>query len=285
MARKRTIVGLGEALLAEYPDREEPAGLALLIPRYAVLLGHVGIAISRLGQDPAAQELIAQLRVLGVDVTHLQSDPDLATGRWLVRSTGAETFHSLDSEAAFDNLQWDFDLADVAQQTDAVVYGALARRTGQARSVSDRFLAECKFALRVFDLTNRPDDQLDRSRAMSGLKYANTLVVDDFARNVLLPGGVDQPQREAAVELLGLGNLTLVVIAQPGEPMVVHSAESSWSGHAHRREAHEASIVALLHGVLAGWDVQAAVGLADRLAGHILKHPGEPPPQELLRQC
>ena len=105
MARKRTIVGLGEALLAEHPDREEPAGLALLVPRYAVLLGHEGIAISRLGQDPAAQELIAQLQVLGVDVTHLQSDPDLATGRWFVRSNGAETFHSLDSEAAFDNLQ------------------------------------------------------------------------------------------------------------------------------------------------------------------------------------
>ena len=120
---------------------------------------------------------------------------------------------------------------------------------------------------------------------MSGLKFANALVVDDFARNVLVPGGVDKPQREAAIELLRLGNLTLVVIAQPGQPMVVHSAESSWSGRAHRHEAHEASIVALLHGVLAGWDVQAAVSLADRLAGHILKHPGEPPPQELMRQC
>ncbi|MHC4128850.1 MAG: hypothetical protein ACYSUA_11905, partial [Planctomycetota bacterium] len=142
MARKRVIVGIGEALLAEYPDREEPAGLAALVPIQAVLLGHEGIAISRLGQDRAADALLSGLRERGVDVSHLQSDPDLATGRLVIRALGGATL--LDAHAAYDQLQWDFDLADIAQGADAVVFGALIMRSGQARSAVDRFLDECK---------------------------------------------------------------------------------------------------------------------------------------------
>ncbi|MHC4414184.1 MAG: carbohydrate kinase family protein [Planctomycetota bacterium] len=283
MARRRVIVSIGEAILAEHPDREEPAGLALLVPKYAVLLGHEGIAISRVGQDRAADELIRQLRAVGVDVTHIQNDPDLATGRLLVRSLGGK--HGLDSLAAFDSLQWDFDLADVAQRADAVVFGALARRSGQARSTSDRFLAECTLALRVFDLTNRPGQEYDRRSALSGLGFAEALIIDKHAVNDLLPSAGDKPPRKAATELIRASNLTFVLAAEPGEPLVIHTAESSWQGHdPHRREAHEACVVGLLHGVLAGWDLRASLELAERMGRHALQHPGEPPPEEVLQR-
>ncbi|MEE8155291.1 MAG: hypothetical protein V3T53_10105, partial [Phycisphaerales bacterium] len=75
MPRPRVIVAIGEALLAEFPDREEPAGLALLVPLYAKLLGHTGIAISRLGQDATAERLLALLQSQQIDASHLQSDP------------------------------------------------------------------------------------------------------------------------------------------------------------------------------------------------------------------
>ena len=63
MARRRTIVGIGEALLAEHPDREEPAGLAPLVAINAILLGHRGLAISRLGQDDASVVLCCEWRI------------------------------------------------------------------------------------------------------------------------------------------------------------------------------------------------------------------------------
>jgi fructokinase len=170
MARQRVIAGIGEVLLAEYPDREEPVGLAALVPIHAVLAGHEGIAISRLGQDRAGNCLVSELRERGVDVSHLQTDPDLATGRVLIRALGGTSV--VDAHAAYDQLQWDFDLADVAQGVDAVVYGALIRRSGQARSAIDRFLDECKTALRVFDITDRPGQDRNRNHALSGLEYA-----------------------------------------------------------------------------------------------------------------
>ena len=148
--------------------------------------------------DPV--ETARSLRERGVDVSHLQSDPDLATGRLVIRALGGATL--LDAHAAYDQLQWDFDLADIAQGADAVVFGALIMRSGQARSAVDRFLDECKAALRVFDLTNRPEPELSRGHTLSGLRHAEVAVVDDFAIQMLLPGAGDRPPQDAIPEIL-----------------------------------------------------------------------------------
>ncbi|MHC4218001.1 MAG: carbohydrate kinase family protein [Planctomycetota bacterium] len=283
MTRPRSIVAIGEALLAEHPDREDPAGLAALIPIQAVLAGHEGITISRLGQDRAADVLMNGLRERGVDVGHLQSDPDLATGRLVMRALGAATL--LDAHAAYDQLQWDFDLADVAQGVDAVVYGAVIRRSGQARSAVDRFLDECKSALRVFDLTNRSGPDLNRSHAQSGLEYAEVAVVDEPAVEALLPGSGGKPLPEVVPELLRVGHLELALVAQDGRPPAAYTAKSSCTGAIeHHRDTHEASIVGFMHGILAGWDIEASLDLAQRMAGHAREHPGQPVPQALLQR-
>jgi sugar/nucleoside kinase (ribokinase family) len=283
MARRRVIVGIGEALLAEHPDREEPAGLAALVPVQAVLLGHDGIAISRLGQDRAADALVSGLRERGVDVSHLQSDPDLATGRLVTRALGGATL--LDAHAAYDQLQWDFDLTDVAQGADAVVFGALIMRSGQARSAVERFLDDCKATLRIFDLTNRPESELNRGHTLSGLEHAEVAVVDDFALKSLLPAANGKPPQDVVPELLRLGRLDLVLVAQEGRPPSAHTAESSCTGASpHRRDTHEAAIVGFLHGALGGWGVAASLDLAQRVARYALEHPGQPAPAELLQR-
>jgi fructokinase len=283
MARRRVIIGIGEAVLAEYPDREEPAGLAALVPMHAALLGHEGIAISRLGQDRTADVLIAALRERGVGVAQLQSDPDLATGRLVIRALGEPTL--VDAHAAYDQLQWDFDLADVAQGADAVVFGALIRRSGQARSALDRFLDECKTAVRVFDLTNRSGPELNRNQTLSGLQHAEAAVVDACAIGSLLPGAGDKPQQDAARELLRLGDLKLALMTEDGSPPAVHTADSSFTGASPcHRDTHEALVVGFLHGVLAGWDLEASLDLAQRVAKQAQEHPGQSVPEELLQR-
>ena len=127
MARQRVIIGIGEAVLCEYPDRVEPGGLAVLCAMHATRLGHRGVPISRIGQDKAADDLTRQLRERGLNVDHIQSDPDLATGRLIIRTMAGKPRRTLTPRAAFDNLQWDFDLVDVAQTADGVVFGTLVR--------------------------------------------------------------------------------------------------------------------------------------------------------------
>ncbi|MHC4106923.1 MAG: carbohydrate kinase family protein [Planctomycetota bacterium] len=283
MARQRVIVGIGESLVRESPAGEDPAGLAVLVPLYAARLGHVGIPISRIGQDETANTLLERLRTLEIDTSHLQTDPDLATGRLIIRSIGGKTVSTLDTRAAFDNLQWDFDLADVAQVADAAVFGALATRGGQTRSVVNRFLTECKTAVRLCDLTNRTGDELDREAVGSTLQGADAVIADRAALEALLPAARGKPTREAALELIRAHGLTFVVIADPSQPLIIHTKEQAWEdAETHATEAHEAAVVGLLHGILAGRDFPACLELASRIARHALAHPCGPVPQELL---
>jgi len=280
MVRSRVIVGVGEAFLAETSDREVPAGLALLVPMHAVLLGHTGIAVSRLGQDPPAELLLSALRDRGVDVEHLQSDPDLATARARLSDNGE--VDRLDPHAAFDNLQWDFDLQDVAQRADAVVFGALARRSGQTRSATDRLLEECSRAVRIFDTTGCTSDDRNRTHVLSGLSHASVLVVDDVSLGLIQPGAAERSSREAAHDLLHQG-LDVVLIAQEGRPLAVQTTSIFLETElAHQRRSHRASVTGFLHGTLSGWDANASMELAQRMARHELEHPQQPPPPEWL---
>jgi len=276
MVRTRVIVGVGEAFLAETNDREVPGGLALVVPMHAVLLGHTGIAISRVGQDSSAELLVGALRDHGVDVEHVQSDPDLATARARLSDNGG--VDRLDPHAAFDNLQWDFDLQDVAQRADAVVFGVVARRSGQARSATDRFLDECSRAVRVFDTTGCTGDDQDRAHVLSGLRHAGVVVVDDASLGLIQPGAAQR----AASDLLQPG-LDVVLVAQEGRPLAACTTSTCQETDLpHQRRAHGATLAGFVHGTLAGWDVKASIQLAQRMAQHELEHPGQSPPPEWL---
>jgi len=279
MARQRVFVGIGEALLCEYPDRVEAGGLAVRFARHAVQLGHMGVAVSRLGQDSAADELLRQLRELGIRLDALQSDPDLATGRLIVKSIAGKTSRTLTSRAAFDNLQWDFDLVDTAQQADAVLFGSLARREGQSRSIIKRFLAECLSAVRVFDMTNRAHETIDRVEARTGLEFADGLIADAHALKALAPGWNGRDVRQALLEIMRGSNLAFVVSLERGdctETMTAHTSGQSWrAAGPYPAAQHEAAIAGLLHGVANGWDFPKSLDAAIRVADHAAKKPGE----------
>lgn len=283
MARQRTIIGLGEALLVEHPDRAEPAGLASLVALQAVRLGHVGVAVSRIGQDRAAEELLKLLEDGGVDTTHIQRDPDLPTGRVIERAIGGRIARYLESRAAFDNLQSDFDLEDVGQQADAVVYGMLTRRGGQTRSEENRFLAACRAAVKVFDLTNRAEAP-NRGQAMSGLEHADAVIVDQVAIDSIMPGWGSAPLRDAALHLLREAGLSLVLTVEEREgkaTLTAHTAdEAAGATVPAPRPAFIASIDAFLHGVLGGQRYEAALEFAQRVGEHVDAHGDEPIPEE-----
>jgi sugar/nucleoside kinase (ribokinase family) len=181
---------------------------------------------------------------------------------------------------AFDNLQWDFDLSDVAQQTDAVVFGALARRSGQTRSTIDRFLAECTAAMKIFDLTG--GHRLERATALPALRSVDAAVADLRAIRALVPGAADAVPRDATLQLIRSTNISFVLLVGDGTP-TVHTMQAAHEGHtALEPGQHEATVAALAHGVLSGWNLDEALRLADRFARHRRDHPDEPAPTSMV---
>jgi sugar/nucleoside kinase (ribokinase family) len=286
MARQRTIVGLGETLLVEYSDRSVVEGLAARVAIHAVRLGHRGVVVSRIGQDAPAAELRRLLDEFGVDTALIQQDPDLPTARVIVRPIGPRLERHREERAAFDNLQADFDLVDIAQATDAVVYGLLTRRSGQTRSEENRFLAACGAALRVFDLTNRLDDTIDRGQAWTGLEHADAAVVDSTALAGVLPGQSDASDREAALALMREASLAFVVFlgrSTPSRRAMVQSAEEAAEATIPAEgDAQTAFLVALLHGVLGGKLLAQATEVGEHVAQHAVERAGEAVPRQWL---
>ncbi len=284
MTRQRSIVGIGEALLVETPEGVSVGGIAMDVALQAHRAGHIGVPISRIGQDPPANELLTMLTADEIDPAHIQSDPDLKTGRLVIRRLGGEQLRRLDPRAAFDNLQWDFDLEDVAQQADAAVFGLLGCRDGQARSVHDRFLSECTAAIRVCDCTNTdPDCDDNRGIALSMLRVAEVAVVDDASIRQIVPGSGDD-RRDAATALLREGDLTMVAFVQAKQPIELHTAAQCAVGTSDQPSTGRvATLVAMLHGLLAGWDTPEVVRCMERVTTYTNEQPAARIPDDVLQ--
>lgn len=205
MPQSRVIVGLGEAALVEGDDAPRPGGLACDVALAAVALGHRGVVVSRVGQDERGRTLLASLERAGAGIRYVQADPDLPTGRFRAREDGRPQPRTAEG-AAFDQLQWDFDLEDLARETDVACFGPFAWRSGQARSESLRFLDLAAAGCRIVDLANRPiadGETVDLLRAHStpALAIACGAVVDGPAVRTVLH------DREAAADAAGLARL------------------------------------------------------------------------------
>lgn len=213
MPRERVIVSIGEALLSERRGNVEPGGLAMNYAQAAAKAGFRGAAVSRIGQDESGEQLLQLARERDIDVEHVQSDPDLPTARLLTRTVAGQSVSILTANAAFDNLQWDFDLIDLAQRAEAVFFGQLARRNGQAKSVIKQFLLECSgggAAMRVFDLTNRGGDAVDRAAAWTGLEFCEVLISDARGLSALAPTAAGNVEA-AAKEVLRATGVKVVI--------------------------------------------------------------------------
>ena len=285
MPRTLTIVSAGEALLDESGPQAMPSGLALSAAMHAVRLGHIGVAVSRVGQDDAARALLEAARQARIDVEHIQSDPDLPTGRrWLGMLAGRRRMQ-IDARAAFDNLQWDHDLVDLAMRAHVIVTGAFARRSGQTRAEIDRFVSEARTALKVFDLVNRDEVRFDRREQLAMLELADGVVIDAHAAAALAPSRRGTSLPDAARDVLREFRLQFVIALSDGAA-AVHIVTSSELAQtelpAGCGDQHELVVIALLHFLAHGCEIGVCADRAARVVEQVLAKPNDAPPKSLL---
>lgn len=187
MTQQFTMAGVGEAVLAVNADRTTITGVAVEAALMAVQQGHRGVVVSRVGQDKSGDDLQRRCQHAGLEVGHLQADPDLATGRRVTRRFGTQERHSVDDWAAYDNLQWDFDLEDLTQRIDAVVCGGHALRGGQTRSTIERFLDSCSGAACFLVITDEDAPKDHRGDLQQVLGLVHGVCLDRGALAVLWP--------------------------------------------------------------------------------------------------
>ena len=122
------IVGIGEILWDIFPDgRKVLGGAPFNFVFHCHQLGHAATIVSRVGNADLGRELRACILELGLSDELIQTDPKLATGtvRVVVDRSGQPTY-TIDTEAAWGNLEWTDTLAVLSREAVALCHGTLA---------------------------------------------------------------------------------------------------------------------------------------------------------------
>jgi fructokinase len=90
-------------------------------------LGHEAAIVSRVGKDDLGKELLARVRELGLSDEFIQTDKKLPTGTVSVSVDKAgQPTYSIDTNAAWGNLEWTPGLVSLTHETVALCHGTLA---------------------------------------------------------------------------------------------------------------------------------------------------------------
>jgi fructokinase len=176
------LVGLGEILWDIFPDGPRfggaPSNFACIAAGLAQ--SHAKVAmVSAVGHDALGDDAIAALERHGVD-THYVQRQSQATGQVHVTIDphGVASYRFAE-DSAWDHLEWDASVQQLANACDAVCFGTLGQRGSTSRATIRRFLSSTRpDALRILDVNLRPPYH-DGDLIMESLRLANVLKLNE----------------------------------------------------------------------------------------------------------
>ena len=214
---KKKVVGLGEVLWDILPDRTCLGGAPANFAYITTLMGDQGIVASRVGQDFQGIEALRRLEELGLDIDHVQTDPEHPTGTVKVALDGnGQAQFEIAQSVAWDFLEWSPDWNRIAESADAVCFGSLAQRSEKSRATVRQFLSAMPdSAVKVFDVNLRQSyysaELLSESMRLADIVKLND---EELPAIMNLYGLAHTDEKSSAQRLLAAYGLQLVCITR-----------------------------------------------------------------------
>ena len=295
MDARFTLVGLGEALYDMIAGEPRLGGAPLNAAVHAQQLaaphGGRGIVVSRVGQDVLGRRLIDDLERRGMSTAYIETDPDRATGKVYVDlDTDGQPTYDIVHDVAWDVLQFDPDLENLARHTDGVTFGSLAQRDAQSRNTIYRFLDACHRADRVFDVNLRLDFY-DRRIVERSCELATIIKLNESELPIVQSlTGTDSPEA-----LIRRFDLRMVALTRGERGTQLITPEGTFDGVPAELDSNEAAdfvgagdacTAAILAGRALRRDPQRIADAANAISAYVASHPGATPtlPDELLKR-
>src|SRR5271169_4118258 len=193
-------------------------------------MGDQGIVASRVGEDSRGLEALRRMEELGLNIDHVQTDREHATGTVKVEvdSKGLARYE-IAHPVAWDFLEWTLDWRHLAEKADAVCFGSLAQRSEGSRATIRHFLrATSPRSVRVFDVNLRQSYYSAEVLAES-MKLADIVKVNDEELPKLMSLGnfPHKDELSSAQRLLSTYDLKLVCVTRGGRgSLLVREGES-----------------------------------------------------------
>jgi fructokinase len=292
---KKKVVGLGEVLWDLLPGRTCLGGAPANFAYITTLLGDEGIVASRVGEDSRGFEALRRMAELGLDIGHVQTDRERATGTVKVEldAKGMARFEIADP-VAWDFLEWTADWQRLAEEADAVCFGSLAQRSEASRETIRRFVrAAPARAVKVFDVNLR-QSYYSREILAESMRLADIVKLNDEELPTVMGlvglsgGGADSfsngDELAAARWLIGAYDLKLVCITRGGRGSLLVRNGSVASEHpgfcvrvADTVGAGDAFTAGLVHEYLRGASLEGTNEVANRVGAWVASEVGATP--------
>ena len=289
MSDSFNIIGIGEILWDLLPVGKRLGGAPANFAYVANALGDNGIVLSRVGDDDAGKEILAELQAKNLSIAGVQTDPQNPTGAVKVTLRKGQPSYEIVEPVAWDFLEMSEDWRELAARADVVCFGTLAQRNSPSTETIHKFIGLTK-KWRIFDVNLRqhffsPEILLDSLSAANVVKFNHEelpVVAEMFDLK-------KQSAIETARNLLAkLGShLICVTRGANGSLLVTDEGVSDHAGIkieiADAIGAGDAFTAALAHGLLRGWELDKINEFANRVGAFVASQTGAMPvfPEEL----
>lgn len=149
------VVCYGETLWDFLPAGKEPGGAPMNVAFHLNKLGKNPAMISRIGNDELGQKLIEVLHERSLETNYIQTDTTLPTSTVVATvKDNHEMVYEIVQNVAWDNIEYEDNLAELVSNADYLVFGSLAARSLPSRNTLFRLIELAK--TKVLDINLRP---------------------------------------------------------------------------------------------------------------------------------
>ncbi len=287
-AKSLTVIGLGELLWDCFPDSRRPGGAPANVAFHAAQLGAEALVVSRVGADGDGAALKDHLKCHGLTTRFVQEDRVHPTGTVSVRvDRKGHATYTIHEPVAWDGIEPDPGIVDVASKRAVYCFGTLAQRAPQSRATIQGLLRGAHASLAVCDVNLRPPwytrEVVEESLALAQVGKLNESEVGVLREMFGLATSTisetaDRLRRRFSLQLLCItrgaaGCLAASeggIIEVPGIPVTV--ADTVGAG--------DAFTAALACGLGWGWPLEATMRLANEVGGLVAGRAGAMPSLE-----
>lgn len=287
---KTTVVLFGEVLADIFPDRRVLGGAPFNVARHLRAFGLHPLLITRVGQDPLRDELLAAMKRFDMDTLGVQVDPAYPTGQVTVRMNQQGHHFDIQAEQAYDFIDAEAACAAAVATSPLMIYfGTLAQRQETSRQTLQALLQRID-TTKYLDINLR-EPWFDASTVESSLEYADIVKMNEdelaaMATQFKLAGTTPQEQGRALLQLFNLERLQITCGAGGAwqlnaDGLLLHTQGASAQGTiVDTVGAGDGFAAVCITGQLLDWPPELTIARANTFAATICTLRGAIPPDE-----
>ncbi len=287
-AARVLIVGIGESLFDCYENREILGGAPLNAVAAAQQLAKCwpvrAVIVSRVGNDELGQRVRLELASRQISDLYVQTDHQRPTGRVQVTVANGEPTYQIEENTAWDYLEWNDHLQELAESCQGVIFGTLGQRSTGSRATIQRFVGEARSAIRMLDVNLR-QHYYSKELLEASLKLANVIKLNQEELKTLAAlfgWPADQPWLPLLTDYLM--KAVILTHGERGTELILPS--NRYCGpvptldkapDADSVGAGDACAATCLLGLILNWPPETLVTEANKVAAYVASQPGATP--------